>query len=365
MKEGLSKLKDVFDVVIVGGGIIGTAASISLRQLGLKVAIIEKSDLSNFKPGESLSPECKRFLRSINFALNESVAIEYTGISSIWGNSRIAMHDFIYNPFGNGLAIDRVNFERNLIEYSEKAGSRIFLHTKIDDIHYDNFKWHIKTVTGQIKRLLRSRYLILATGRFSGIKLKLSKRTFFDKLIALSKIIDSNPEINNKTLRIESLSNGWFYTNLLPKNKRAHTIFTDNDLIPKSKSREEYFWETVAGTTWFEESELAAANKNGRFYAFDARTFWTAPQCGDGWLYLGDAAYSIDPLSGQGIKKNLDMIEFLKEIIESLISGNKKAMESYNYYNTNNFTNYLQQRRKVYSAETKWSLNDFWMRRFK
>lgn len=359
MKEVPSKTPEDFDVVIIGGGITGTVASIFLQRSGLKVLMAERSDLSDLKPGESLSPECKRFFNRLGLAVDNAIAIEYSGISSIWESDLPIDYDFIYNPFGNGLAIDRAGFERKLVECAEKEGVRVFLRTRIDNIHRRNGNWVIK-MTGD--RNLSSKFVIFATGR-STFRFDPLRRRYFDKLIALSKIVDWNSGNGVNNIRIEALPDGWFYTNRLPKNKRVITIFTDSDLIPGPPGREALFWKNVAGTAWFEENRLDPPHESGALYAFDARTSMTLPHCGEGWLCLGDSAYSIDPLSGQGIRKNLEMIEFLQHMIGPLMTCDKKAPESFMAFNIKNFDGYTRQRKKVYATNSKWRTREFWKRR--
>ena len=40
------------DVIVVGGGMVGSAAAVGLAQLGLKVQLIERTTLPHFEPNQ-------------------------------------------------------------------------------------------------------------------------------------------------------------------------------------------------------------------------------------------------------------------------------------------------------------------------
>ncbi|MFM9745575.1 FAD-dependent oxidoreductase, partial [Streptomyces brasiliscabiei] len=40
------------DVIVVGGGMVGSAAAVGLTQLGLKVQLIERTTLPHFEPNQ-------------------------------------------------------------------------------------------------------------------------------------------------------------------------------------------------------------------------------------------------------------------------------------------------------------------------
>jgi flavin-dependent dehydrogenase len=360
VKEASKNLK--FDIIIIGGGITGSATSIFLKNLGYNVAVIEKTDLNKFKQGESLSPECKRFFNLLNFPFNDNIAIEYFANNSNWGSNETLTSDFIFNPYGNGISIDRQLLEHGLISHSQSCGNNILLETSILKIQFLNNNWEISIKNNDKESLIKSRLLIFATGRTSPLNPSSSKRNYLDKLVAVTVVSDiDESSVTHKNLTIEALPNGWFYTNLLPQNKRVLTLFSDSDLLPKSKY--DYFKEQLYLTNWYQTQNDTLRETKESVNVFDARTSWSNYQSGNYWLELGDSAYTIDPLSGQGILKNFQMVMFCIDNIEPFFNGEKDINQIYGNFNLNNFSKYQEQQKQVYEMETRWQTNEFWLRR--
>lgn len=352
-----------FDILIIGGGITGSTTSIFLSKLGYKVAVIEKTDLNKFKPGESLTPECKRFFNLLNVALDENTAIEYFANNSNWGSDETISTSFIFNPYGNGISVDRQRLEHQLIECSYTVGSEILLETTASNIEFSGKIWNISLKDKHNKiSVIKSRFIVFATGRISPFNPISTRRNYFDKLIAITAIADTDAShLKQKNLTIEAMPNGWFYTNLLPQNKRVLTIFSDSDLLPKTTT--EYFKEQLYLTNWYPTQNDVLIKKGLHLEISDARASWSNYQSGNCWLELGDTAYTIDPLSGQGILKNFHMITFFIEHCESFIHQKKEINKMYNEMNLKDFKNYQEEKVQVYGLESRWKSNLFWNRR--
>ncbi|MFT4152910.1 NAD(P)/FAD-dependent oxidoreductase [Parafilimonas sp.] len=350
-----------FDVIIIGGGITGSIASILLNNKGYRIGIIEKSSLSDFKPGESLDPKCKVFFQNLNIGLTSTNTTEYFGYSSLWASKSIDHNDFIFNPYGNGISIDRVLFEKSLISQSKLNGILCYLEVSINEICFNGEFWNIQINKNEAFQKIKAKFLIVATGRKMPFKFFLSKKTFFDRLICLSGISSTEIKVGSQnTLYIESLQEGWYYTNILPGKKRVMSIFTDNDLLIKEHA--DYYKKQILSTIWYNSIDSACLNKVENVFVCDARTSWSNIQSGKGWLLLGDTAYTIDPLSGQGIYKNLQMIQFCVDNFESFLHCHEEALKDYVSFNKKNFERYWLARSDAYQMGNRWH-SKFWERR--
>lgn len=81
---------------------------------------------------------------------------------------------------------------------------------------------------------------------------------------------------------------------------------------------------------------------------------------GEGWLAIGDAAMSFDPLSGLG------MVKAMQSGIDAagaLVSRADRTASSYHRNNETLWTQFLKVRTQYYIMEKRWPRELFWARR--
>ena len=84
---------------------------------------------------------------------------------------------------------------------------------------------------------------------------------------------------------------------------------------------------------------------------------------GEGWLAVGDAAISFDPLSSQGIMTALFAGMVAGQAIHADLSGDPQALDLYSARLTTIYDAYLNNRLLYYSYEGRWRDRPFWRRR--
>ncbi|MGB5319241.1 NAD(P)/FAD-dependent oxidoreductase, partial [Eudoraea sp.] len=79
---------DLFDVIIIGGGLAGLTASIDLSEKGHKVLLIEKDKYPHHKVcGEYISNEIIPYLNKLGISLAKSIPIDTLQISNLQGKA--------------------------------------------------------------------------------------------------------------------------------------------------------------------------------------------------------------------------------------------------------------------------------------
>lgn len=332
--------------------------------MGYHVALIEKTNLKRFKAGESLSPGCERHLNTYGIGLGLPFARPYQGISSSWGAANFIEKDFgaVYGE--EGVAILKTDFELSLVNQARLSGVRVLLETNVTEVLTDENSCKITIQSEGGRMVLHSLFCIQATGRSEPGYFSKRSRYFTDRLITLTSIVDDSPR-GIPRLYIESMPDGWFYSNCLPGGKRVLSYFTDYDLLPGSRSNSAFLKDRLAETNWWSDYEWISRVDLSPAYACDARSSFSSVVAGSRWIRLGDAAYTVDPLSGQGILKNLLQVTFLTEEIERLVSGTATSLKLFNDFIKDNFLNYFHQQMRVYASERRWPESKFWSRRLR
>ena len=106
------------DVAIIGGGPAGCAVAISLAQLGYRVALLERTNYTKARVGETLPPTVQPVLRELG-VWERFLADGHApapGLVVEWGGTERFETDHIFNAYGCGWNLDRVKFDRSLYE---------------------------------------------------------------------------------------------------------------------------------------------------------------------------------------------------------------------------------------------------------
>ena len=85
---------------------------------------------------------------------------------------------------------------------------------------------------------------------------------------------------------------------------------------------------------------------------------------GDGWLAVGDAAISFDPLSSQGMLNALYTGLRGGQALARALLGDHAGIAGYTERLEQVYGAYLRNRLAFYAAEPRWADHAFWRRRF-
>lgn len=355
---------ECFDVIIFGGGPAGAAAATTLAGHGIRTAIIERSDYSTLRVGETLPPAIRNILTHLGVwqSFLEDGHTESISIRSSWGSAMPFDSDHICNPYGPGWHIDRPRFDRMLVNAATNAGSILFTQAHISNLSHDHPSgWQVAILQDKCSRYLQAPLIIDATGQTSAIPMSLF-RSFHvvDHLIGIVRFL---PQFADPYTLVEAEEDGWWYSAPLPGDRLVVAHMTDVDLFVGSGYNTNDYWNhklvqvplTIARTgkqTMFTQPKIVSAASLIR-----------SPVSGTDWLAAGDACVAFDPLSGKGIYNALKGGILAAEAIIAKFHGNNKAFTEYSEWINSQFSNYLHMRTAFYNKEQRWCRTPFWRRR--
>lgn len=368
------------DILIIGGGIAGCIAAISLAEK-YRVTIVDKLLQPLDRVGESLAPASQRILKKLNILENEpeevkqQLFIHNLGMQSYWGSSQVQFVDHLRNPDGASLSLDRKNFESYLRNVVTQHRVNCLWGYRYQSSAYENSIWNI-TIKSDDKhqreaQTISAKFVIDATGRNSHFTRSLGvNRNHFDKLVSCWVSLP-NKEVNGMST-IVSDELGWWYSAVTPNKKRVLSFQTDPDLVDRATFKnKENFLQLINNNTIMKQLiqpiSLEAINFHGTVSANSTRLDTAA---GNQWITLGDAAISFDPLSSQGmfnamacamqVKELLDQYNF----IEDNTTASKEAFSNaYNQQINTIWKHYLKHKNLFYKIENRWKDAPFWNRR--
>ncbi len=354
-------------VLVVGGGPAGVATAIALKERGLSVAMVDKSDYDDIRVGEHLLPIAYPLLSKLNIPRDAWDAESYTcaQVRSAWGTSKLSSNESIWSSLGGGALLTRPTFDSGLAKHAEKIGVTVYRKTTLSAFDRADGKWDLTLNDGEQK--IKADFLVDATGRPSKITQALGGRPdVYDKLIGLCVFVEPKPSANmeDKSILIETCEDGWWYSARLYYGTLSVAFMTDSDMLSSSGLNPIDYYNKMLCKSCYTRSRIENYKSATKAYIRPAQTQLLDRFTGDGWLAVGDAAISCDPLSSAGIYKGFVMGIAAAEAINSQMQGDRKAFERYVGQVKEIFEEYLQTRGHYYRLVTRWPKSKFWNRRF-
>jgi flavin-dependent dehydrogenase len=362
------------DVVILGSGPAGAAAALTLARVGLSTLVIERSggpasSRRTWKIGESLPPAAKPVLQSLGLwesFIHDGHLPSY-GNRSAWGSQHLHDNDFIFDPNGTGWHLDRSRFDTMMLNAALAAGAMVSTRTRLTKWHYDALEnWQLDLQSIEGRRQVQARFVVDATGRSGWFaRCQTGRRQYADNLVAIAGLLTpiGRQRACDACTLIEATYDGWWYRALLPDGRLVIVLMTDADLAATARWHEPTGW-------WDQLQRTEHVRNDAKNYRLTevprvvcARS--SRSQCigGGGWLAIGDAAISTDPLAAQGITAALVAGRRAAQAIESCLTGDASAVEDYVRSVEAAYTHYLEQCAEYYGLEPRWANSPFWRRR--
>lgn len=360
-------MKNSYSVVIIGGGPAGTSCAIALAKRGVQdVLVIEAGDYSKFVIGESIPPNSKNILNSLDVFkdfLKENHLPCY-GVCSYWGDDKRGYSDTVLSPYGHGWHLDRKRFNRFLAQQAQKNGVVVEINAVFKKgIQLDNEDFAVSYTQNDKEIQVTSKFVVDASGsRSLFAKQQGSIPLEGEPLICLGRRfkITETAKISSLT-RIEAVENGWWYGAKLPNNEMLIAFYTDQETVKQTKMHQvEHWMNALSKTVSIKNGVQEKMTMDKIIKGFPARSFCLDVITGDNWLAIGDAASSYDPITSRGIYKSLTDGNYAAQCIHRALNNDNDSLTDFEHYITQNYCNYLKERTHYYISEQRWKESSFW-----
>jgi flavin-dependent dehydrogenase len=349
------------DVLVVGAGPAGAATAIALASAGRSVALVSRPARARASFGETLSGAARDPLRRLGVYrrfLDDGHSPCPANRWS-WGDGALAVHDFVRDARGHAWHLDRERFERSLLDRGTELG--VLRYEGSIDLSRCQNGWRAMVSGADGHHSIAARHAVDATGRSAAVaRLSGAKRLKEDEQVVLTAVCESAAPSDGTNL-VESVEDGWWYSATLPGGRIAACFFTDRDLHGRPAPAQGH-WQSLLDRTRYTRPRigtcLATAPQwrsagSGRLDRFG----------GEGWLAVGDAAMTLDPLSSHGLTVALLSALDAASAIGAHLDGDAAALPQYTTRLEAAFAAYAARRRAIYRAEARWHDAPYWLRR--
>ena len=352
-----------YDVLILGAGPAGCATALGLSASGVKrVLLVDKPLALPFRIGESATPDVAGLLSGLGLEqrLDRMGHLPYHGNLSMWGSEVPRLDHFLRRGRGNGWHLDRAAFDSWLRQEAEAQGAQLAADSGIGSIAPRDGGWQ---VTLRDKRDVSARVVVDAAGRRSPLATRLGARRWqVDNLLALAAHTDSASDMAGLSLA-ESCADGWWYATGLPDGRALVTLMTDSDIAKAQRFDEPASFLRAWRNTRLLAAYLKPPSACPPINVFAAHSGFIERAAGKGWIAVGDALMGMDPLTSSGISGALSDARAAVPAILEQLDGNSGAACDYAKRANSTLKRYLNERRRHYSSERRWTNRPFWSRR--
>jgi flavin-dependent dehydrogenase len=251
-----------------------------------------------------------------------SIALPCAGIRRRWGRSPVEFDDFLLHPGSLGFVVDRAAFDQRLRELAVEAGVTI-LEGRVMSAVSTAGLINLRIGTNRGETIIGTEIAVDATGRPSALARRLGAQQLVAEHLVANRLRRSFSERGiSASFYVESHEANWHYDVSGPGGKAERWIVLRGD----DRTRD------------FGEIHINASSA------------FLSQAGGNGWLAIGDAAMSFDPITSQGLVNALATARVAAGAILASGMVNRATARVYSQSVIDTFMNSERGRMAVYGA---------------
>jgi flavin-dependent dehydrogenase len=341
------------DVLVAGGGPAGSAAAVGLHRLGYRVVLVSRP--RRHSSIEGLSARTLDGLRAAGLG---------QALAAVGGEARRMLRWAGQSAAPNiEFVTDRGPFDQALLADAAAAGVTV-RHGRVDRTEQITEGWRAVIRAARREIEIESAFLIEARGREApargGTRRKGPSNTALGRLL-------STEAGRQPSTAVASFADGWAWFADTGKGRALLQIVLEGGrgaLPPRPRLAGHY--DRILSGIPEAQDWLGGAPASAPVEAREAGTSAIAPAIRPRTLYVGDAAFAIDPLSGQGIFEALGSGLAAVPVVNTLVRRPEDADLATGFFRERAHHTFLRQARigrDFYRLEAERRAGSFWGQR--
>lgn len=333
-----------YDIIVIGGGPVGTTAAALLSEKGYQVCLLEKTRHPRFHIGESLLPMNLPILERLGvFDEVKKIGIikhgaEFNAIDPLTEQpKRVTFYfDKAFNQkYQHAYEVKRSELDHILFNNCRDKGVKLLDNHHATQVEFIapgqvRVKFNSHTSPSQTTGTLKARFVIDASGRDSLLsrKLRLKQKNPHHQSSAIFGHFSGVERRTGKdegNISIYWFEHGWFW--LIPLSDGSMSVGAvcwPEYLKTIQGSTEDFLWQTIAMNPQVAErmqqaKSLGEIRATGNF-AYTSKCMW-----GRDFMLLGDAFTFVDPVFSSGVYLGMSSAEQAVDVIDQCLKTPEQA----------------------------------------
>jgi flavin-dependent dehydrogenase len=316
-------------ICVIGGGPAGSTIASRLALLGYDTCLVDRGDGSERHFAASLPSTVLPLLEFIGVRdqVDSCCFLRPYSIKVLWSESS-AVTRRLAEPLG--FHVDRQRFDSLLLQNAQAKGVRVLQPwTAMRPVRSGSGLWSIRLQAKDRFAEVVSRFVIDASGcrtLFGGRRKRVSK-----PLMALYARWQSASDIDLEG-RIEAGDQQWFWYAPMDARSAIAAIFTDPKRVTQLARQRlmSTYHELMRGFRLFpRETKLQV---DGEVRICDASSRYAEELIAPDWVRIGDSAFTLDPISSQGIQSALATALQSAIVVNTLLKSPNDANAAMTFY---------------------------------
>ena len=259
-------------------------------------------------------------------------------------------------------ALNRRVFDQWLRNEAANAGAVVLDSIRGLRVEESDGHWRVRVRTNRAETLCTTPLIVEATGRRArSICQPNVTRHYTDRLVGVSVDFAKSFSVATQAV-VEASNDGWWYFLGVRGRRPFACFFCDVDDVPRTECPAAFLGKQLRKTQYLRRL-VGDLLPSQRVLMWDARTSVRSAIWRGGWLAIGDAAWSMDPLSGSGVERAIySGVSAAHAALASMTESSLEPLRDCAINQVNAFNGAAATQSRVYSNVKRFK-SRFWARR--